>query len=235
MLTPREVFDRLSELGFRYVQLRAAHPGLRPRELDKSARRDLRATLRRRELAAAGVDLWIPPGHFLDPTTVDRAVEAMGEAIELAADLGRCPLSVALPTPEEGDFGSLVGVLADRARHFGVELADHALPLGEREKVDVGIDPAALLGNGEDPAASVIACADRLVSARLCDLLRSGMRGPIGDPQEGRLDVTAYRAAIAGCRVHRPVVADLRQWSDPWSGLEQTARAWQDAGVVGEV
>ena len=38
------------------VQLSAAQAGLRPRELDRSARRDLLATLRRRELAVAGID-----------------------------------------------------------------------------------------------------------------------------------------------------------------------------------
>ena len=81
LLAPRSVFDRLSELGYRYVQLSAAQPGLRPRELDKSARRDLLATLRRREMSPAGVDLWIPPDHFLASATVDRAAEAVVEAI----------------------------------------------------------------------------------------------------------------------------------------------------------
>ena len=70
--------------------------------------------------------------------------------------------------------------------------------------------------------------ADRLVSARLCDLLRSGLRGPIGDPQEGRLDVAAYRAALAGSAYRRSVVVDLRQWPDPWAGLERTAEVWQE-------
>lgn len=233
-LAPRRVLDRLSELGFRAVQLSAAQPGLRPRELDKSARRDLLATLRRREMSPAGVDLWIPPNHFLDPAAVDRAAEAVVEAIELAADLGRCPLSVALPPIEEGDRESLIGELLNHARHYGVELADHTLPLGQREDVGVGIDPAALLGMGEDPAAAMINCAPRVVAVRLCDLLRTGMRGPIGDPQDGRLDVTEYRAALAVCRLHQPLVADLRQWSDPWSGLIRTASVWREGGMGDE-
>src|SRR5690606_35381914 len=94
---PRRSIDRLHELGFRFIQLSATHPGLRPRELDQSARRDLLATLRRRERSPAGVDLWIPPEHFADAAQVDRAVAAAIAAIELAADLGRVPLSLALP------------------------------------------------------------------------------------------------------------------------------------------
>ena len=37
---PRTAIDRLAGLGFRAVQLSASQPGLRPRELDRSGRRD---------------------------------------------------------------------------------------------------------------------------------------------------------------------------------------------------
>ncbi|UCD75305.1 MAG: TIM barrel protein [Phycisphaerales bacterium] len=226
----RKVLDRLSEQAFRYVQLSAAQPGFRPRELSKSARRDLRATLSRRELRVAGLDLWIPPTHFLDSTSVDRAVDAVSDAIELAADLGRCPLSVTLPSVDEEDCEAVVRELAAHARAFGVQLADHTLPPARRSGVGVGIDPAAVLSIGEDPASTVASCSLRLISVRLCDLLRSGARGPAGEPRDGRLNVRIYRRAIATCEFTRPVVVDMRQWSDPWSGLEKTALAWHIAG-----
>ena len=236
-VTPRLAFDRLREMGFRFVQLSAAQPGLRPRELDGSARRDLAATLRRKELGVSGLDAWIPAGHFIDAATVDRAAAAMIDAIDLAADLGRCPVSVLLPPAEEdepdADLAPVIGSLIDHAQHVGVELVDHALPVAQRGGMPVGIDPAAWLAAGEDPSSGIAAHAGKLISIRLCDLLTSGLRGPVGDRQEGRLDVTAYRVAVNIAGFTRPVVVDARQWRDAWSGLIQTARAWEAAGPAG--
>ncbi|MDY7109735.1 MAG: TIM barrel protein [Planctomycetota bacterium] len=233
---PRRAFDRLREMGFGHVQLSAAQPGLRPRELDRSARRDLLATLRRRELAVSGLDVWIGPGEFLDPAKMDRAVGAMIEAIELAADLGRCPVSLTLPgrggdsEEDAPDAGAVMAAMIEAAQVRDVPLADHAIPVVDREYIGVGIDPAAWLARDEDPATAVSRHADRLVSLRLCDLLTSGLRGPIGDAQEGRLDVLAYRVAAGLAAAGRPIVVDARQWSDPWAGLKQTLDAWWSAG-----
>ena len=63
----RSILDRLHHEGWQAVQLSAAMPGTRPRDLGSSARRDLQATLRRNELLAAGMDLWIPREHYIDP------------------------------------------------------------------------------------------------------------------------------------------------------------------------
>ena len=233
-LPPRQAFDRLREMGFRHVQLSAAQPGLRPRELDRSARRDLAATLRRRELGVAGIDAWIPPAHFLDAARVDRAVAMVIEAIELAGDLGRCPVCLTLPADdsETGNpaLASLVAAVVEPAQRRGVELADHAIPVAAREGIGVGVDPAAWLARDEDPAAAVSRHAGRLVSVRLCDLLTSGLRGPIGDRQERRLDVIAYKVAVSLACPQRPVVVDARQWGEPWAGLRQTVEAWDAAG-----
>lgn len=230
---PRQAFDRMREMGFGYVQLSAAQAGLRPRELDRSARRDLLATLRRRELDVAGIDAWIPPADLLDPARVDRAVAAIVEAIELAGDLGRCPVSLTLPGREAGgESGALESVMetiVDAAQQRDVPLADHAIPVTEQEYIGVGIDPAAWLAQDEDPAAAVSRHAGRLLSLRLCDLLTSGLRGPIGDAREGRLDVLAYKVAAALAGLDRPLVVDARQWSDPWAGLIQTLDAWATA------
>jgi sugar phosphate isomerase/epimerase len=233
--SPRQTFDRLREMGFRHVQLSAAQPGLRPRDLDRSARRDLLATLRRRELNLSGIDAWISPGEFLDPAKVDRAVAAVIEAIELAADLGRCPVSLTLPARERDSdedgpaLAAVTAALVEAAQVRDVLLADHVIPVVDREYIGVGIDPAAWLARDEDPAAAVSRHADRLVSLRLCDLLTSGLRGPIGDAQEGRLDVLAYKVAAGLAPAGRPVVVDARQWTDPWAGLRQTHEAWQKA------
>jgi sugar phosphate isomerase/epimerase len=228
---PRAAFDRLRAMGFRYVQLSATQRGMRPRELDRSARRDLAATLRRREMSIAGVDVWIPPRHFTDDAHADRAVAAALEAISFAADLGRCPVSVTLPVghdeAERSVAAPLIEALVTRASHLGVVLADHAVPVQQRDGVQVGIDPAAWLAAGEDPATAVSQHAARVACVRLCDLLTSGMRGSIDDEEEGRLDVTAYRVAVSLGALAQPVVADARQWRDPWGGLERTRKTWE--------
>jgi sugar phosphate isomerase/epimerase len=230
----RAAMDRIAELGFRFVQLSATHPGLRPRDLDHSARRDLLATFRRRELTISGLDVWIPPRHFLEPEHSDRAVTALHQAIELAADLGRCTVSFTLPyaSPASDEHGDALKLLAEavsaQADRYGVCVADHAVPIVSREGtlIELGIDPAAWIGQGDDPVKAVLTNGTRLASARLCDLLTSGLRGPIGDPQERQLDVQGYKVALSVAGYVQPLIVDTRSWRDGWQGLEQTKRVW---------
>ncbi|MFM9144330.1 MAG: hypothetical protein ACKORL_02915 [Phycisphaerales bacterium] len=77
---PASAFAWLSAAGIRGAQLSATQPGMRPRELGESARRDLRATLVRLELVASGIDAWIPTSHFTDPATVERRSPRRGRA-----------------------------------------------------------------------------------------------------------------------------------------------------------
>lgn len=216
-------------------------PGLRPRELDRSARRDLNAMLRRVELVCAGVDCFIPAEHFTRNEMVDRALAAVEGAIELAADLGRAPVALSLPrratdSSESTDDSSKVQSdgfvmqsIAAMADRFGVEVADHTVPLllPPPEGIGVGVDPAAWLARNENPADVVTRSGASVVSARLVDLLTTGLRGPIGDRQEGRLDATGYRVALSVVGYARPVVVDARQWLHPWEGLERTRLRWE--------
>ena len=225
---PRRALARLGEIGCGAVQLGATQPGLRPRDLDRSGRRDLVATLRRLELALAGIDLWIPVDHFTVAAHVDRAVAAVCAAIDLAADVGGCPVSVTLPPEIDG---LVVAQIVEHAEHRGVGVADHAVPPSDVAGLGVGIDPAAWLADGRDPIAAVLEHARRLCSVRVVDLLTTGLRGPPrgGSGSEGRLDLLAYRASVEIARPARPVVVDLRQWTDPWAGLTATCEAWEAA------
>lgn len=235
---PRSAIDRIAHHGFRCVQLSATQPGLRPRDLDSSARRDLLAFLRRRELAVAGIDLWIPPEHFLRPDTVTRAVDALRDAAQLAGDLGRCSISLTLPRPEantdNGMLSDVIESITSAAQQHGVAVADHAVPLrrGADEVLGVGIDPAAWIAAGVDPAGGVTDAAHALVSARLSDLNTAGMRCPPGE-SGGRLDVTAYRVALSVSEYNGPVVLDSRQWVQPLAAVQRAVSAWNDsAGIV---
>ena len=222
--SPRRALEQLGEKGFGFVQFSATQPGLRPRELDDSARRDLLSLLRRHELAPSGIDAWIPTAHFGDPAAVDRALAAMFGAIELAADLGRVPVGVNL-----ADAVEPVLAIINHAHHHGVPLADHTIPVVAREGVSFGIDPTACLAQNEDPSAVVAQNSGRLISARLTDLLHTGMRGPVSQITRGLLDVARYRLALNLAGFTRPAILDARQWPDPWNDIMITSSAWQDA------
>ena len=240
-LAAREAFAHLRSIRVRGVQWPAAAVGLRPRDLDHGARRDLHAVLRRCELELSGLDLPIPPAHFLEASRVDRAVAAVEEAVRFAADFGRVPVCLRLPRKDEaaGDDGAddsadtaldAVRAVADR---FGVRLADETVPLAigtpHGEVVGLGLDPVAFLASGVDPAAAALEHAGRVIAARLSDLDASGVRVPPG--QGGRLDVVRYRVALEVGGFDGFLVIDPRQWSDALRGVAAAAEAWRGAGL----
>ena len=115
-----------AQAGYRDLQLDAAAAGLRPRELGRSARRDLASMLRRSGLGCSGVDLWIPAAHFADPARSDRAVSAVLDALEFAHELagltGGAPvLSTRLPWTEAP---AAAVTLLEASEDRGVRLAD---------------------------------------------------------------------------------------------------------------
>lgn len=211
-------------LGVRRVRLDGAASGARARELDRGARRDLAALLRRRELLFCGIDLWIPAAHFADSQRVDRAVEASVGAVRLAADLARLGdasggpvVSVAIgETPVDGVVASLSGA----ASEHGVAIADH----GGHAGLGRGIDPASVLLAGDDPAS--LATGGGVTSARLSDADASG-RCPVG--AHGRLDVAAYGAALSVGGYTRDVVIDLRGLVSQGEAARRAMEVWRSA------
>ncbi len=158
---------------------------------------------------------------------MDRAVQAALDTLTLAGDLGRCAVSLSLPSPDDEHNDGFVQTLTQHAQHCGVTIADHALPIALRPPIGVGIDPAQWLSADEDPIRGVLDHAANLVVARLCDISREGQRGPVGRSSESQLDVTAYQATLSACGFRRPVVVDLRKWIEPWAGLQQTEEVWR--------
>lgn len=200
--------------GYRALHFNAAAPEIRPRDLSRSARRDLAAHARRAELASSGVDLWIPKSHFTDPAYADRAASALLDAVGLAADLaeltdGKRLLSTALPAQ---GADQIKDALAAHAMDIGVIVADHTYPwpddLDGIGPVQIGIDPAAVILAGDSPpkAVSMASAAAALASVRLCDLAASG-RVVAG---EGSLDELAFRVAVATANYDGPLIVDIR-------------------------
>lgn len=239
----RDLLPHIARTGFRHLQLDAALPGLRPRELDQRARKDLLATLGRSGLQPAGLDLFIPRKHYLEAEHVDQAMAATLAAVELAADLGRLPLSLAMPLKPEAR--ALLDAVVAAADSRDVRLALHAedhwddllawVKAQDLRCVGLGLDPAACLVLGHDPVQRVHQAGSNLASARLSDLMQGGAEaaGLRCVPGEGDLDLTMYRLALdlPGSTRSSPVVLDLRGLADPAAGCLAALKAWHSASL----
>lgn len=214
-----QAFEVAAALGLRGVQLDAADASMRPRELGDSARRDLAAALRRRGLVASGIDCLVPAERFADPARVEPSMEAVRASIALAESLGGVAVCVQLPAK----LSEVSSALRAEAHRRGVPLADVTVPPGEGE---VCVDPAALLAASLDVASTVASLAGRVAAARVVDLLRSGLRGPIGEAGASRLDAMAYRVALELAGFRGLPVIDCRQWSDAAAQVARCAERW---------
>lgn len=238
-----------SGASLRAVQLDAAHPDLRPRHLDRSARRDLAATLKRCAFACSGLDLFLPPAHFVDPKESDRAVAATLAAIELAADLaalGVCDRpSLTVPLgPASAARHAALDAIDSAAQRVGVRIADISWPPSHlpssqagaertsRPSIGVALDPAAALAAGQAPDQLAATLGERLVSARVSDIARGvgALRcAPLSASRrhDGSLDLAAYLAVLNVINYPGLAVLDLRGVPDPWQSVRDAAEQWE--------
>jgi len=233
--TVRGAVTTLAKLEFHAVQLDATLAGIRPRDLSQRARQDLVALFSRHDMQIAGLDFFLPSQHFIESENIDRAMNAALAVIELAADLGRVPVSMALPVGQVKD--DVKNALVDAADGRSIRLAIHAegeldalaawLDATDQYALGAGIDPAALLARGEKAVRTTQRFAKRLAVARLSDLTSSALRCPIG---EGELDIEAYRITLdlASGR-SGPVVLDLRGLEGPVAAAVTAKKAWDGA------
>ncbi|MBL4591362.1 MAG: hypothetical protein JKY96_05320, partial [Phycisphaerales bacterium] len=127
--SPRAMLDWGRSVGARGVVLDGARAGFRAREIGRSARRDLAASMRRREIEIAGIDLWIPAEHFALPEHCGRAVEVVIQTCVLASELaslvgGRSVGRVSVMTPASID-ADVLREMGDGAAMVGAEIVDH--------------------------------------------------------------------------------------------------------------
>ncbi|MCB9845442.1 MAG: hypothetical protein H6811_05610 [Phycisphaeraceae bacterium] len=169
----------------------------------------------------------MPADHFVNSTTVDRAVDTVRSAVGLCADLASLTaddarvLSILTPAGTE----EVRAELASIAERTGVRIADHRV--GEEPGLlDVGIDPAAWLEAAVDPVAGVSAAGSRLASARLSDVSGSERTRVLG--RAGRLDALAYRIALETAGFQRPIIVDMRHVREPMAAARAALEAWRD-------
>lgn len=241
-VTARERIEAIAALGVRGIVLDAGTPGLRARELGRSARRDVASVLRRAELELGGLDLWIPPEHFSGQETSERAIEAAGRALALAAELsgligGRSRALVSVELPLDLDAG-VRAALGAEAQRSGAVLADHAIVPKEASGqggvvegigIGIGIDPVAQLRAGCSAGKAVTRAGDRLASARLGDTNAMG-RCVLGS-QGGKLDLRGYAGALI-VSGQQWVTLDVRDLPEPDAAVRRGVEVWRDAGTI---
>lgn len=217
----------------RAVALDASRADVRARDLGRSARRDLAAMLRRTELELAGVDLWIPPEHFLDDSKAQRAMETVLQTAAMAGELARLVggrsmpvVSVTLPGSMDERVRREIGEGADR---HGAMVADHTPgAVHHAAGLGVGVDPAACLLAGESPGKRAVAGGASAV-LRLSDLNATG-RCAVGS-EGARLDLTGYAGAcltVGG----RWITLDTRGVGDAESAVGKGADAWRNSTTL---
>ena len=225
---PRQVIERAAGAGFRAIVIDAARQGVRPRDLDRSARRGLASLLRRLELRLAGIELWIPPAHYASPAHSDRALTSTLSAIDLLAELAglaETDRALTLTLPAQG-ADEAITTIAQTAHRAEIRIANAAWPQAPSEENDgdapIGrcIDPRAISRDGEDPIAHVTACRHAPEAARWAYASRR--------PEEV-IDPLVYASALSVVGFQGAVALDLRDSADPESDAGAALARWRRA------
>ncbi len=210
------LLDWITSAGGRAVVLDATHPELRPRDLGRSARRDLASAIRRSELEWNGVDVFVPTAHLASTEHSDRALAAIVDAIELAGELAtlnvgeRAVVSFDLPDdPVEGVVREIAGA-ADRTGVVAASLKDGHAGLSR------AVDLDALSDAGVDAVGAVTGSTTAQV--------RWG-----GPRVERRVDLLAVTGAMAIRTEPCSAVLDLTRSVEPARTLGAALAAWSKA------
>jgi len=212
----RGLIEWVSAEGCRGVVLDAIHPEMRPRDLGRSARRDLAASVRRAELEWMGIDVFVPAAHLASAEHSDRALAAVIGAIELAGELrtmgiGDKPV-VTLDLPDEPAEG-VVRTIADAAERAGVIVAC----LSEKHQLlKRAIDLDAMHEAGADVVGA-------LTTARTAQVRWGGPR------IERRVDLFSVRGSLAIRTSPCAAVLDISRSFEPARTIGTAIQAWSKA------
>lgn len=250
--SPRSFMGWAARVGFRGVQLDATARGLRARDLGRSARRDLAASLRRLELEPSGFDFLIPAEHLLDPTKADHAMIAMTAALELAGEVcgqagGDRTLTVRLPEPAAAGEDAAADTrraekIAELRRFVSASAERHGVRVGDLSAgaiehasgmLGVAVDPSVSMGRNESPGKRAARAGERLASARLSDAADAARVVP----GSGDLELLAYAGSLSVTPIGQlpgsRVVLDLRGVADAAEAAETARQRWADATAMG--
>lgn len=215
-LTARGLIEWVSAQGCRAIVLDAIHPEMRPRDLGRSARRDLAASIRRAELEWKGIDVFVPAAHLVSVEHSDRALAAVLGAIDLAGELRTMGIGdepvVTLDLPDEPVEG-VERTIADAAERAGVIAAcvSDAHPALKR-----AIDLDAMHEAGADVVGA-------LTSYRTVQVRWGGPKA------ERRVDLISVTGALAIRTEPCAAVLDLSRSAEPAHTVSRALDAWARA------
>lgn len=214
----RGLIGWVNSMGYRAIALDGTHPELRARSLDRSARRDLAASLKRSQLGLSGIDVFVPAKHFADREHADRATAAVYGAIELARELGSLGAGshavVCFALPDEPMEG-VDSEIAAQAERFGVTVAVVRRDVTGLERA---VDVDALIDAGVEPAERI---------AKGCMQIRWG--GPRPDRRVELMPIAGAFAMSGG----GSCVVDLSHGRDVRATAERALDAWSKLALFG--
>lgn len=234
--SPRNALEWIANLAHHHpsiggVQLDATMPGLRPRELDESARRDIASFLRRRGLRCTGVDLFIPPEHYTRSDSQDRAMTALDAAMTLARSVSDGAGNASITTQLPDSPGEITQAISDAANRVGVQVGMSQWPVAalpeHHSPLRIALDPALVLAKGDDPAAQCARLAASILALRLTDASSQGLRVEAAS-SGGRLRLDALLVSHALLAPGTPLVLDARGLQSPIPALERLAARVDD-------
>jgi len=218
-----------ASLGFAALQLSVTAAGLRPRDLDRSARRDLAGMLRRSGLGLSGVDCFVPPEHLVLPAFVDRAVAALVAAAETSRELA----DLCAGTPSGPRDGASAGASVTFFAHpsTSAEVLTTIADAGDRHGVRFAqanwpMVPRAEIGDGE-PSVGAQSVGQPGTRAGLAARFASAL-----DPAAllaGGLDPAAELARSAGYAV-TPRLSDVSTVGRAVAGVSASSDAMLGGG-----
>jgi hypothetical protein len=222
---PRQIIEWGAGAGFRGILLDCARTGIRPRDLDRSARRGIASLFRRLELHLAGAELWIPHEHYASSTNSERALGATLSAIDLLAELAslvETDRTLTLTLPVDG-AQEAVNEIAEAANRAEIRVANATWP--HREKagsipIGLAIDPRAMSRAGVDPIGIITANQTPPTAARWAFASRR--------PEE-MLDPLGYASALSVVGFQGNVALDLRDANEPQGEASVALARWRQS------
>jgi sugar phosphate isomerase/epimerase len=240
----RSAFALASDAGFRGIAFATNHRELTPDALGDTARRHLKKLLTSRNLRIDAIRAAAPRAGITDPATIDRTVDNVKAALQLAHQLGVHTLALNL-----GPLSSASGVtpasaaavireLAQEADAAGVTLAlsaDAAAPLEELLKTvnadhaRANLDAARLIAAGNDPLHVAESLAPRLGQFTAADAVRAGNTLRSAYLGEGQLPLVEMLEVLDNIGFQGPSVVDVRDLADPAAGARHAAEVLRKA------
>jgi sugar phosphate isomerase/epimerase len=239
----RDAFALASSAGYRGIAFATNHAELTPESLGESGRRHLRKILESKRLGVEAIRAAAPRAGITDSATIDRTVENVRKAVELAHDLRVGTVAVNLGPVGSGNVAESTAVEAVRelskiADAAGITLAvagetsapvEALLKQVDYERARMNLDAGRLIAGGEDPLKVAEQLAGRLGQFTAADAVRAGKAVRGAFLGEGQLPLVEMLEILEEMGFRGPTVVDVRDVGDGAAGARHAAEVLRKA------